>query len=147
MCLGKYAEYEVQLPSGEVNNAHFAEPVIHTLTATMRLYLSDDRSHLLPTVSAYYNQSYVLTMRFEGRDTGWSFDETMRVTAVLPQRGYLGWHTFERSGLPFKGGEYIAITTVQADWEGVTFSDWRALHGVVWSLQLCGGVPSPSPPP
>ena len=68
-------------------------------------------------------------------------------TGVPAGIGYWGSHSFERSGLEFKPGETLSVTTVQADWVGVTFGDWRAVHGVVWEMTLCGTVPSPSPPP
>ena len=141
--MGEYAEYEIELSTHHPGDSPMYEPVEHLLTASMRLYLSDDRHNLNPTVSAYYNQSYVLRMRFEARQSGWSFDETLRFTEVLPKKGYYGLHTFERA-VSFKGAETLHITTVQADWLGVTFDDWRYLHGVIWSLSLCGAVPSPS---
>ena len=63
--------------------------------------------------------------------------------AELPAPGYLGSHTFSRAGLLFVANDTLAVTTVQADWLGVTFGDWRALHGVVWSLSMCGVPQNP----
>ena len=84
VCDGEYAEYEVALPTWPPGSTARYEPVVHALNATMRVYLSHDRSGLRKSVTPYYNQSYVLTMRFEGRQSGWSFDETMRFHEVPP---------------------------------------------------------------
>ena len=100
-------------------------------------------SRLLATVEAYRNQTYVLAMRFAAPASGWHFDETLTLYAGMPGRGYHGSHTFSRSGLHFLAGDALVVTTVQADWVGVTFGDWRTLHGVVWSLRMCGVPQNP----
>lgn len=46
------------------------QTVTHTAVANLRLYLSHDRSGLLPTVEAYRNQTYAMRMRFEARQAG-----------------------------------------------------------------------------
>ena len=46
------------------------QTVTHTAVANLRLYLSHDRSGLLPTVEAYRNQTYVVRMKFEARQAG-----------------------------------------------------------------------------
>jgi len=75
-------------------------------------------------------------MRFEALTSGWFFDEMLVVTTT-GQQGYHGWHTVERAVLIFAPNESLTVTTVQADWQGVTFGDWRAVHGVLWNLSLC----------
>jgi hypothetical protein len=46
------------------------QTVTHTAVANLRLYLSHDRSGLLPTVEAFRNQTYAMRMRFEARWAG-----------------------------------------------------------------------------
>lgn len=41
-------------------------------------------------------------------------------------------------------GENVTVSVVQADWLGVTLGDWRALHAVLWELELCGVPRSPN---
>ena len=49
-------------------------------------------AHTSPTTAtsscppAAHNQTYVLTLRFEARQSGWSFEETLRTTHILPRR-------------------------------------------------------------
>ena len=68
-----------------------------THTVSMGIYLSDDRHDLMKSVSVYYNQSYTLAMRFEGRQSGWSLTNDAE-RAYPPAQGYLGRHNFTRSG-------------------------------------------------
>ena len=82
-------------------------------------------------------------MRFAAPKSGWHFDETFTVHAGMPSVGYLGSHAFSRSGLLFRANDTLVVTAVQADWLGVSFGDWRALHGVVWSLRMCGVPQNP----
>tara|TARA_B100000795_G_C22652688_1_gene380920 strand:- start:464 stop:670 length:207 start_codon:yes stop_codon:yes gene_type:complete len=62
----------VELDTMHQGVAPFAtdQPVIHTAVANLGLYLSHDRSGLLPTVEAYRNQTYVVRMKFEARQAG-----------------------------------------------------------------------------
>ena len=71
------------------------------------------------------------------------FDETLRLSLDSPREGYHGWHHFSRSDLRFAANETLTVETVQADWLGVTFGDWRGVQGVLWGLQLCGVPQTP----
>ena len=72
------------------------------------------------------------------------WDETLRVEAGRPAAGYHGHHAFERAGVVLAPGENVTVSVVQADWLGVTLGDWRALHAVLWELELCGVPRSPN---
>ena len=69
---GKHALHQVELDTMHQGVAPFAthQTVTHTAVANLRLYLSHDRSGLLPTVEAYRNQTYAMRMRFEARQAG-----------------------------------------------------------------------------
>lgn len=82
-------------------------------------------------------------MRFSAALSGWFFDETMQLTLHRPSKGYHGEARIERPGLIFAAGERLSIGIVQADWQGVLWDDWRAMHAAVWSLSLCGGASRP----
>lgn len=95
-------------------------------------------------VDAHDNQTYVVRLRFAGSGGGWHWDETLRVEAGRPAAGYHGHHAFERAGVVLAPGENVTVSVVQADWLGVTLGDWRALHAVLWELELCGVPRSPN---
>jgi hypothetical protein len=69
---GKHALHQVELDTMHQGVAPFAthQTVTHTAVANLRLYLSHDRSGLLPTVEAYRNQTYAMRMRFDARQAG-----------------------------------------------------------------------------
>ena len=115
-----------------------AMAVLHQLSASLRLYLSKDRSALPPTVRAYNNQSYMLRVRFAAPLSGWWFDELLSIDLPRPSRGYYGHVSIERAELYFAPGEALEVTLEQADWRDVTLGDWRGLHATIWELRLCG---------
>lgn len=51
--------------------------------------------------------------------------------------GYYGWQNFSRSGYRFAANESLKVTVEQADWVGVTFDDFKYMHGAIWRLQAC----------
>ena len=130
--------YEVSLAAGAADAAYDALEVVATLRGAVRLHLNTDRSGLHRGVDAHDNQTYVVRLRFAGSGGGWHWDETLRVEAGRPAAGYHGHHAFERAGVVLAPGENVTVSVVQADWLGVTLGDWRALHAVLWELELCG---------
>ena len=66
----------------------------------------------------------------QARQSGWHFDETLRLTLDSPRNGYYGWHNFSRDDLRFGQNETLSVQTMQADWLGVMHDDWRGLQ--VW---------------
>ena len=136
--------YEVSLAAGAADAAYDALEVVATLRGAVRLHLNTDRSGLHRGVDAHDNQTYVVRLRFAGSGGGWHWDETLRVEAGRPAAGYHGHHAFERAGVVLAPGENVTVSVVQADWLGVTLGDWRALHAVLWELELCGVPRSPN---
>jgi len=157
---GEYVEQELELATTPADSP--PTPVLHDLRAEMSLFLSEDRSKLgAGTVSgvrrlgdewvttsrrvggrieAYENQSYQLRLRFAAPVSGWTFDESLELhiegSRAVP--GYHGRRTFERRGLRFAADETLRVTVVQADWLDVMVGDWRAMHGALWGVKLCG---------
>ena len=141
--MGRAATHQLTLataPSDDGAPAHTQTSVVHDLRGEFRLYLSENRNAVAPdhSVHAFTNQSYTLTLRFRAPTSGWSFDERLELSLYRPVIGYHGTHSFERSALPFAAGEQLQVTVAQADWRDVLFDDWRGMHAVVWSLQMCG---------
>ena len=112
--------------------------MLHQLSASLRLYLAEDRSELPSRVGPFDNQSYALRVRFAAPVSGWWFDETLAVDLPRPGRGYHGHVSIERTELYFAAGEELEVTLEQADWRDVTLGDWRGLHASLWGVRLCG---------
>ena len=64
----------------------------------------------------------------QARQSGWYFDETLRLSLYAPRNGYYGWHNFSRYDLRFAANETLSVEIVQADWLGVTHDDWRGVQ-------------------
>ena len=128
--------------------AELHNDIIHDLSGEIGIYLAADRTTLDRRVAAYANQTYVVTLRFAAPKSGWSFEETIAAHTPLAEAspGFLAAsrRTFERPSLLFRANDTLAVTVTRADWLGVTLGDWRALHGVVTSLRMCGVPQNPA---
>ena len=139
---GEYPHHELTLST--TPNGTAPTPVLHTIRAELRLFLSQDRSHGPfvdhGCVAAYETQSYALRVRFAAVRSGWAFEEnlTLHVPRTRAVPGYYGRYSFERPGLRFDTDEALTVKLVQADWHGVSWGDWRALHAALWAVELCG---------
>ena len=139
---GEYPHHELTLST--TPNGTAPTPVLHTIRAELRLFLSQDRSHGPfvdhGRVAAYETQSYALRVRFAAVRSGWAFEEnlTLHVPRTRAVPGYYGRYSFERQGLRFDADEALTVKLVQADWHGVSWGDWRALHAALWPVELCG---------
>jgi hypothetical protein len=137
---GEYPHHELTLST--TPNGTAPTPVLHTIRAELRLFLSQDRSHGPfvdhGRVAAYETQSYALRVRFAAVRSGWAFEEnlTLHVPRTRAVPGYYGRYSFERPGLRFDADEALTVKLVQADWHGVSWGDWRALHAALWPVEF-----------
>ena len=118
--MGQYAEYETELETWPQGSVARYEPVnTHPERGDAGLS-SEDGSQLPKNVLPLYNQSYVLTLRFEARESGFR-NYALQRDPPYERLHRLAYVLATKPCIPTD--ELLTIGTTQADWEGVTFRD------------------------